>query len=81
MSIRGRAALLAAGILLVSACTSGATPAPTSPPSAAPPSGSGSEAPASAAPATPIAGGLLDKVIKAGTLTVSTDPNYAPASV
>lgn len=82
MSIRGRAALLAAGVMLVSACTSGATPAPTSPPSAAPPSGTGS-APASAstAPATPIAGGLLDKVIKAGTLTVSTDPNYAPASV
>ncbi|MFI5225657.1 MAG: transporter substrate-binding domain-containing protein [Candidatus Limnocylindrales bacterium] len=81
MSIRGRASLLAAGILLVSACTSGATPAPTSPPSAAPPSSSGSEAPASAAPATPIAGGLLDKVIKAGALTVSTDPNYAPQSV
>ncbi len=82
MSIRGRAALLAASVMLVSACTSGATPAPTSPPSAAPPSsGSEASASASAAPATPIAGGLLDKVIKAGTLTVSTDPNYAPQSV
>jgi polar amino acid transport system substrate-binding protein len=81
MSIRARAALLVTGIVLVSGCTSAATPSPTQPPSAAPPSSGGSEAPVSAAPATPVAGGLLDKVIKAGTLTVSTDPNYAPASV
>ena len=76
MSIRARAALLAAGILLVSGCTSAATPSPSAP-SAAPPSSVGSQAPASAAP---IAGGLLDKVIKKGTLTVSTDPNYKPQS-
>jgi polar amino acid transport system substrate-binding protein len=81
MSIRARAALLVSGIVLVAGCTSAATPAPTQAPTAAPPSSAGSEAPASAAPATPIAGGLLDKVIKAGVLTVSTDPNYAPASV
>ncbi|HYC07331.1 MAG TPA: transporter substrate-binding domain-containing protein [Candidatus Binatia bacterium] len=80
MSIRARAALLVSGIVLVAGCTSAATPAPTQAPTAAPPSGTGS-APASAAPATPIAGGLLDKVIKAGVLTVSTDPNYAPQSV
>jgi len=81
MSIRARAALLVSGIVLVAGCTSAATPAPTQAPTAAPPSSAGSEAPASVAPATPIAGGLLDKVIKAGTLTVSTDPNYAPQSV
>jgi len=80
MSIRARAALLVSGIVLVAGCTSAATPAPTQAPTAAPPSGTGS-APASSAPATPIAGGLLDKVIKAGVLTVSTDPNYAPQSV
>ena len=85
MSFRGRASLLVAGILLVSACTSAATPAPptAAPPTAAPPStaSGGSGTPPSAAPATPIAGGLLDKVIKAGVLVVSTDPNYAPQSI
>jgi polar amino acid transport system substrate-binding protein len=81
MSIRARAALLVSGIVLVAGCTSAATPAPTQAPTAAPPSSSGSGAPASAAPATPVAGGLLDKVTKAGVLTVSTDPNYAPQSV
>ena len=30
--------------------------------------------------ASPIAGGLLDKVLKAKKLVVSTDPNYAPQS-
>lgn len=84
MSFRGRASLLVAGILLASACTSAATPAPptAAPPTAAPPSTSGgSAAPPSAAPASPIAGGLLDKVLKAGVLVVSTDPNYAPQSI
>jgi polar amino acid transport system substrate-binding protein len=88
MSIRGRVALLVAGTLLVSACSSAATSLPSSAPSAAPPStaasaaASASAAPsASAALATPIAAGLLDKVLKAGVLTVSTDPNYAPQSV
>jgi polar amino acid transport system substrate-binding protein len=83
MSFRGRASLLLASVLLASACTAAATPAPTAAPTAAPPStGAGSSTtPASAAPATPVAGGLLDKVIKAGVLTVSTDPNYAPQSI
>ena len=86
MSFRGRASLLLASALLVTACTAAATPAPTAaPPTAAPTTASSagasaSSAPASAAPATPIAGGLLDKVIKAGTLVVATDPNYAPLS-
>jgi polar amino acid transport system substrate-binding protein len=37
------------------------------------------EASTSVAP-SPIAGGLLDKVMKAGKLLVSTDPNYQPQS-
>jgi polar amino acid transport system substrate-binding protein len=85
MSFRGRASLLLASALLVSACTAAATPVPTPPPtpSAAPPStgASASAGPGTPAPATPIAGGLLDKVLKAGVLVVSTDPNYAPQSV
>ncbi|MGZ6270108.1 MAG: transporter substrate-binding domain-containing protein, partial [Candidatus Limnocylindrales bacterium] len=87
MSLRGRASLFVASVLLASACTAAATPAPTAaptaPPTAAPPStaASASTAPATPAPATPIAGGLLDKVTKAGVLVVSTDPNYAPQSV
>ena len=88
MSLRGRATLLLAGVLLVSACSAAATPVPTTPPTAAPSSAApassapaSASAPASVAPATPIAGGLLDKVLKAGVLTVSTDPNYAPQSV
>jgi polar amino acid transport system substrate-binding protein len=87
MSFRGRASLLLASVVLVSACTAAATPPPTPAPTAAPatvaPStgASASTAPATAAPATPVAGGLLDKVLKAGVLTVSTDPNYAPQSV
>jgi len=39
-----------------------------------------SEAP-SEAMATPIPGGLLDKVMQAGKVVVSTDPNYAPQSI
>jgi polar amino acid transport system substrate-binding protein len=34
----------------------------------------------SEAPASPIAGGLLDKVMKAGKLVIATDANYAPQS-
>jgi polar amino acid transport system substrate-binding protein len=84
MSMRGRAALIIAGALLVSACTSSSSPSPSSAPSAAPPSAAppsaAPEASASPAPATPIPGGLLDKVLKAGVLVVSTDPNSAPES-
>lgn len=87
MFIRGRAALLVVGTLLLAACTSAATPAPTVAPSVAAtpaPSTAATAAPAtaspSAAPATPIAGGLLDKVLKAGKLVISTDPKYPPQS-
>jgi polar amino acid transport system substrate-binding protein len=79
------AALVAVLGLALAACSSGAspTPAPSAAPSVAPsvaPSTAASAAP-SAAPATPIPGGLLDKVTTAGTIRVSTDPNYAPQSV
>ncbi len=83
MSLRGRLSLLAAAAVVVAACSNGgATTAPSVAPSIAP-SQAASTAPSeppSAAPATPIAGGLLDKVMKAGKVVVSTDPNYAPQS-
>lgn len=82
MVIRGSIALLIAGSLLAAACTGSATSPPSNAPSAAPPSAAGASAApavsASAAAATPIPGGLLDKVLKAGVLVVSTDPNDAP---
>ena len=79
-SIRKLAALAVASGLVLAACTgSGASPSASAPPASEAPSAMASEAP-SAAPATPIAGGLLDKVIKAGKLVVSTDPKYPPQS-
>jgi polar amino acid transport system substrate-binding protein len=78
---RSRATLLFAGLLAVSACTSGS--GVTTPPSAAATtaaSPAASTAPTAAPSATPMAGGLLDKVLKAGTLKVSTDPKYPPQS-
>ena len=93
MSLRGRLSLLGAAAIVVTACSSGggATTAPTTGPTVAPttaPSTAESMAPSqaaasptAAASATPIPGGLLDKVLKAGVLVVSTDPNYAPQSV
>jgi len=95
MSLRGRLSMLGAVAVLVSACSSSAaTTAPTIAPTVAPtvapsvaaseaasaPASVASVAPSVAASATPIPGGLLDKVLKAGVLTVSTDPNYKPAS-
>jgi len=77
MFIRARAGLLTAAVLVLSACTTGSSPAASAPSVA--PAASGS-APASSAAASPVAGGLLDKVLKAGVLVVSTDPNYAPQS-
>ncbi len=87
MSLRGRLSMLGVVAVIAAACSSGsATQAPTAAATAAPtaapteaPSVPASE-PASQAPASPIAGGLLDKVLKAGKLVVSTDPNYAPQS-
>jgi polar amino acid transport system substrate-binding protein len=66
MSLRGRLSLLGAAAVLVAACSSGgATAAPSAD------TGSGD---------TPIAGGLLDKVMKAGKIVMSTDPQYPPQS-
>jgi polar amino acid transport system substrate-binding protein len=91
MSLRGRLSLLGAVAIVAAACTGGgASPSPTEAPTAAStpvPSMAESMAPSqaaaspsAAASASPIPGGLLDKVLKAGVLTVSTDPNYAPQS-
>jgi polar amino acid transport system substrate-binding protein len=71
-----RGALLSAVVIAVSACTG--APASSAPVAASP--ATSASAAASAASAAPVAGGLLDKVLKAGKLTVSTDPNYAPQS-
>ncbi len=68
MSLRGRITLLATTAILVGACSGGgATPAPPAAASA----GSGD---------TPIAGGMLEKVMKAGKIVMSTDPQYPPQS-
>ncbi|HEV2006484.1 MAG TPA: transporter substrate-binding domain-containing protein [Candidatus Limnocylindrales bacterium] len=75
-SSRRLAGLLGTVVLVAAAC-GGAKAVPSSTPVvASSPSGSGSAATAAA----PIAGGLLEKVKKAGVLVVSTDPNYAPQS-
>ena len=66
MSLRGRLSLLGAAAVLVAACSSGGA-------TAAPSAGAGSGD-------TPIAGGLLDKVMKAGKIVMSTDPQYPPQS-
>ena len=68
------AVLLGAAMFLAACGGGGATTAPTT---AATSGGGETAAPQSAAP---VAGGLLDKVLKAGKLEVSTDPNYAPQS-
>ena len=88
MKKRGRAALLFGAVLLVSACTSGGAspsaaqtseaPATQPPATQAPPSEAA--APTPPPPATPIPGGLLDVVTKAGQIRVSTDPQYPPQS-
>ena len=85
---RGRLPIivLAVAAIAVGACTSsggGASGAPAaSEPSASEPAASGpaASAPASGAAASPIPGGLLDTVLKAGTLKMSTDPQYPPQS-
>jgi polar amino acid transport system substrate-binding protein len=59
-----------------SAATSGASGG--APSTAASPAGSA--AVSGGTSASPVAGGLLDKVLKAKKLVVSTDPNYAPQS-
>jgi len=75
------AALVTVFGLALAACSSGASPSPA--PSVAPSTAASeapSAAPSAAASATPIPGGLLALVTKAGKIRVSTDPNYAPQS-
>lgn len=75
-------ALASTAVLLLAACGSSSTPtqAPASEPppaSEAPPE---SVAPASEGPATPDPEGLLGKILAAGKIRISTDPNYKPFS-
>jgi polar amino acid transport system substrate-binding protein len=62
--------MLVAAAFVAAACSSSGS---SSPPA--------STAPGASTAVTPIAGGLLEKVTKAGKLIVSTDANYAPQSV
>jgi polar amino acid transport system substrate-binding protein len=64
--------LVAVVAIFAAACTSAG--------SSSAPSSAASGAPGGAASAAPIAGGLLEKVLKAGKLKVSTDANYKPQS-
>jgi polar amino acid transport system substrate-binding protein len=70
-------ALLGGLALAISACSPAATTAPTNAPTSPPATTAVTEVPATAGP---IAGGLLDKVLTAGKLIVSTDADYAPQS-
>ena len=90
MSLRGRLSLLGAVAIVAAACTTGGArrPRPSAAPTAAPTqragrlgTGVGGRLAVRSRERRPIAGGLLDKVMKAGKLVVSTDPNYAPQSV
>jgi polar amino acid transport system substrate-binding protein len=71
-------ALAATATLLFGCSNAGSTTAPTS---AAQTTGA-TAAPESVAPTQPVAkpGGLLDKILKAGKIEVSTDPAYPPQS-
>ena len=82
MSLRGRLSLLGATAVLVAACSGGgASPEPSAAaPSDTAPSPAESVAPSDAGSAAPIEGGLLDKVMTAGTIVMSTDPQYPPQS-
>ncbi len=75
MSIRGRLSMLGAVALVAVACSSGGGGGAAV--SAAP--GASTIACADAG-VTPAAGGLLEKIKKAGKLVVSTDPKYPPQS-
>ena len=82
--LRRGVALLFTSAIVVGACSAstGGSPAASAPAASAPAaSAPAASTPAASASASPIAGGLLDKVLKAGVLKVSTDPNYAPQSV
>ena len=72
-------ALAWAAVFTVAAC--GSATSPTTAPSPAPPSTAASEAPATPSPTPTIdPNSLLGKIIAAGKIRISTDPNYAPFS-
>ena len=80
MSLRGRMTLLGVAAIVVAACSSGGAttaPATEAPATEAPASQAATLAPESVAP---IAGGLLEKVLTAGKIVMSTDPQYPPQS-
>ena len=85
---RGRLSvvLLAVAAIAVGACTSSGAGGSSAPEASEPPAASEpavSEAPSvapSEGPASPIPGGLLEKVLQAGTIKMSTDPQYPPQS-
>ena len=78
--LASRAALLPALVLVLAACTGGATPAPSVAASAAAtaPSSAPSAAPSVAPSIDP--NSLLGKIVAAGKIRISTDPNYKPFS-
>jgi polar amino acid transport system substrate-binding protein len=82
MNRRARGALLLTALFAIAGCTgTGASPTTSTAASAPAASASGSAAASASVEPSPIAGGLLEKVMKAGKLVVSTDPNYAPQSL
>ncbi|NOX63656.1 MAG: transporter substrate-binding domain-containing protein, partial [Chloroflexi bacterium] len=67
--------------LILAACGGGPTPAPVSPATPTPKVEEPTAAPTQPPPTEEAAAeDLLDEVLKAGKLVVSTDPNYAPQS-
>ncbi len=74
-----RLTALAAVVVILAACTGTGTNAPASQ-SAAPPSTAASTAPSASVAATVDPASLLGKVIAAGKIRISTDPNYKPFS-
>ncbi len=75
-----RLVAMVATTIMLAACTGqGAGSSPTAPAVATATAGTPTVVP-TAAPATAITGGLLDKILKAKKLVVSTDPAYPPQS-
>ena len=84
MSLRGRLSLLGVAAVLVGACSSGGASPAVSSPAASTPVESAAASPGSAAPSEAAASidpnSLLGKIIAAGKIRISTDPNYKPFS-
>jgi polar amino acid transport system substrate-binding protein len=74
--------VLSAIVLLFAACTGGATPSPSSPPSTAPSTAASvaSTTPSEATAPSIDPSSLLGKIVAAGKIRISTDPNYKPFS-